>query len=236
MPNRWNDAAHIRRNQIESGADVTFNDVFKPALLDLISNLHPENILEVGAGTGHLSKDISNLGLNVTAIEPSTEMYKVAQEVLSQTDVRLLNVASFDVTPPPYYDLAISHLVAHTVDDLEKFLRSIQDQLREDGCLIFSIPHPCFYNDYKKFFGEEYNYMTPMSKEVSFTITKEPQNVISGVPYHHRPISHYINSINSSGLLIEGLIEVYPDAKTQEKYGSLWSSPRYCIFNCKRIS
>lgn len=103
------------------------------------------------------------------------------------------------------------------------------------GHFIFSIPHPCFYNEYKGFFGDEYNYMTPMTKDVSFTITKDSKNTISGVPYHHRPLSEYINKLVESGFAINGFDETYPEEDIQLKYGAKWESPRYCVFTCRKL-
>jgi SAM-dependent methyltransferase len=235
MPHRWCNSAKIRREQIESGADLTFNEVFKPLLVSRIQNLRPSSILEVGAGTGHISNELFKLGFSVTAIEPSMGMYKVAQDVLSSTDVSLVNCTSFELELDAYYEVAFSHLVAHVVDDLSSFFESIGQHLEKNGHFIFSIPHPCFYNEYKGFFGDEYNYMVPMIKNVSFTITKDSQNIISGVPYHHRPLSEYFNKLVESGFAIDGFDETYPDDDIQEKYGAKWETPRYCVFTCKKL-
>lgn len=235
MPHRWCNSAKIRREQIESGVDLTFNEVFKPLMVNRVSNLSPKKILEVGAGTGHLSKELSSLGFSVTAIEPSLGMYHVAQEVLEKTSVKLINCTSFELDNQSLYDASFSHLVAHVVDDLISFFESVGKQLETGGHFIFSIPHPCFYNEYKKFFGEEYNYMIPMTKNVSFTITNDSNNLISGVPYHHRPLSEYINSLVKSGFAIDGFDETYPDDEIQKKYGAKWETPRYCVFTCKKL-
>ncbi|MCZ2720179.1 class I SAM-dependent methyltransferase [Marinomonas sp. 15G1-11] len=235
MPNRWCNSAKIRREQIESGADLTFNEVFKPLIVSRIQSLSPNNVLEVGAGTGHISNELFKLGFPVTAIEPSQGMYEVAQDVLSSTDVRLVNCASFELERDKVYEVAFSHLVAHVVDDLSGFFVSIGQHLEKNGHFIFSIPHPCFYNEYKGFFGDEYNYMVPITKNVSFSITKDSQNIISGVPYHHRPLSDYFNSLVNSGFAIYGFDETYPDDDIQEKYGARWESPRYCVFTCKKL-
>ncbi|CAC9619750.1 hypothetical protein [uncultured Gammaproteobacteria bacterium] len=235
MPHRWCNSAKIRREQIESGVDLTFNEVFKPLMVNRVSNLSPKKILEVGAGTGHLSKELSNLGFSVTAIEPSLGMYHVAQEVLEKTSVKLINSTSFELDKKNLYDVSFSHLVAHVVDDLISFFESVGKHLETGGHFIFSIPHPCFYNEYKKFFGEEYNYMIPMTKNVSFTITNDSTNLISGVPYHHRPLSEYINSLVKSGFAIDGFDETYPDDEIQKKYGAMWETPRYCVFTCKKL-
>ena len=235
MPHRWCNSAKIRREQIESGTDLTFNEVFKPLIVSRIKRLSPSNVLEVGAGTGHISIELFKLGISVTAIEPSLGMYEVAQDVLSSTDVRLVNCTSFELEKDQIYEVAFSHLVAHVVDDLSGFFESIGQHLEKNGHFIFSIPHPCFYNEYKGFFGDEYNYMVPMTKNVSFTITKDSQNTISGVPYHHRPLSEYFNSLVESGFAIDGFDETYPDDDIQKKYGAKWKTPRYCVFTCKKL-
>ena len=189
----------------------------------------------MGGLHGHISKELSELGFSVTAIEPSAGMYGVAKDVLSLTDVRLLNCTSFDLEKNQLYEVAFSHLVAHVVDDLNEFFESIGQHLKASSHLIFSIPHPCFYNEYKGFFGDEYNYMTPMTKNVSFTITKDSNNTISGVPYHHRPLSEYINKLVESGFAIDGFNETYPEEDIQLKYGAKWESPRYCVFTCRKL-
>ena len=235
MPHRWCNSAQIRREQIESGADLTFNEVFKPLLISRIKSLSPSNVLEVGAGTGHISKELSELGFSVTAIEPSAGMYGVAKDVLSLSDVRLLNCTSLELEKNELYEVAFSHLVAHVVDDLNEFFESVGRHLKATSHFIFSIPHPCFYNEYKGFFGDEYNYMTPMTKNVSFTITKDSKNTISGVPYHHRPLSEYINKLVESGFAIDGFDETYPEEDIQIKYGAKWETPRYCVFTCRKL-
>ncbi|MDN7130963.1 class I SAM-dependent methyltransferase [Halomonas sp. MC140] len=235
MPHRWCNSAQTRREQIESGADLTFNEVFKPLLVSRIKSLSPRSVLEVGAGTGHISKELSELGFSVTAIEPSAGMYGVAKDVLSLTDVRLINCTSFELEKSELYEVAFSHLVAHVVDDLNEFFKSVGRHLKATSNFIFSIPHPCFYNEYKGFFGDEYNYMTPMTKNVSFTITKDSKNTISGVPYHHRPLSEYINKLVESGFAIDGFDETYPEEVIQLKYGAKWESPRYCVFTCRKL-
>ena len=235
MPHRWCDSAELRRTQIESGLDLTFNEVFKPAFIKRILSLKPAQLLEIGAGTGHLSWELSNIGCKVTAIEPSKGMYVVAADVLSSSNVKLINCTSFELEKSEAFDVAFSHLVAHVVDDLFEFFTSIATHLDVGGHFIFSLPHPCFYNDYKKFFGSEYNYMELKMKNIFFNITKDKANTISDVPYHHRPLSNYINTLVRTGFAIDGFDEIYPSDEIQEMYGSRWESPRYCIFTCKKL-
>jgi hypothetical protein len=77
--------------------------------------------------------------------------------------------------------------------------------------------------------------MQQASKEISFTISKDPSNVISGVPYHHRPLSQYMKAILRSGFAITEFEETWPDQEIQMMYGQEWNTPRYCMFVCKKI-
>lgn len=235
MPHRWCDSAALRRDQIESGIDLTFTKVFAPQFAEWVAELKPNQVLEVGAGTGHLSKSLAGGAFSITAIEPSPGMHTVAMSVLSGTKVLLFQCSSFDLPVTSKFDLAISHLVAHVVDDLAGFLKSTAAHIEKSGSFIFSIPHPCFYNAYKGFFGDEYNYMSELERTVSFTVTKDPQNVISGVPYHHRPLSFYFNAVIDAGMAIDGFHEIFPPTEIQNMYGKPWETPRYCAFRCRKL-
>jgi SAM-dependent methyltransferase len=215
--------------------DLTFVDVFQPQFAHWVAELKPSRLIEIGAGTGHLSKSLAGGAFDITAIEPSPGMHAVAKTVLAATNVSLIHCSSFELPVSCRFDLALSHLVAHVVGDLPGFLGSVSAHLEEGGHFLFSIPHPCFYNSYKQLFGDEYNYMSVLEKTVSFTLTKDPSNVISGVPYHHRPISSYIDAVVKAGFAIDGFHEIYPDQEIQEKYGNLWESPRYCVFRCRKL-
>lgn len=234
MPNRWSNNAKIRKLQIESGLDITFSKVFLPKFAELICLLKPKTVLEVGAGTGHMSYELSKFFFEITAIEPSLGMYEIAKEVLSKSDVKLLMLTISELSKSNKYDFVFSHLVTHVVEDIFDFLNEIAIRINENGHLIFSIPHPCFYNEYKKIFDKKHKYMEPLSTEISFKITNDNLNEISKVPYHHLPLSHYINTIIKSGFNIEKFEEIYPDKKTQMLYGSLWEKPRYCMFVCTK--
>lgn len=231
MPARWCNSSELRKHQIESGLDLTFNEVFTPLFEAKVVDFCPSSVLEVGAGTGHMARNIASLGYKVTAIEPSKGMFSIASQVLYGSSAKVINCSADELPYDDLFDLAYSHLVVHVIDDLISFFTSIRRHLHPGGQFIFSLPHPCFYNGYKGLFGSEYEYIKPMIKNVEFTITKDPSNKISGVPYHHRPLSAYINGAISAGFQMNYLEEIMPSAEIQAKYGTPWKEPRYCVFS-----
>lgn len=233
MPTRWSDAAVIRRRQIETGIDITFCKVFIPYYTNLLETKQPNSVLEVGCGTGHISLLLTHHSKTTYSLEPSPGMYAIAREVLKGTNVVLHNCTLKQFQLPCKFDLILSHLVLQVIDDLGVFLSTVKEYLLPSSLFVFSLPHPCFYNNYKRFFQQnEYSYMLQMSKEINFAITKEPDQQIAGVPYHHRPLSVYFNLLERNGLCVRKFDEIFPSREVQRQYGSEWREPRYCVFHC----
>lgn len=232
MPHRWDDFADTRRIQIESGKDLTFSQVFLPYYLNLVKKLNPVSLLEVGCGTGHLSAILSSHVRTSVAIEPSVGMYAVAKNILQNSNVQLFHLRAEEYREQNTFDLIISHMCLQLVDNMESFVSSVRTLMKMDSYFVFAIPHPCFYNEYKHFFlPSEYHYMKEMTKTVSFTITRDSNTQISGVPYCHRPLSRYFSVLKAHNLQVVDFDEIFPEAKIQSLYGNEWDFPRYCVFH-----
>lgn len=231
MSDIWDKSAEIRKKQIETDTDITFCKIFIPYFEQVAFNLNPKSIIEVGCGTGHLAKKLAKNGREIIAVEPSESMFKIACETLKGTSVKIHKCLIENYPSPREFDLILSHMCVQTVSDLNGFFSSISDLLSKDSIFIFSIPHPCFYNNYKGFFSkEEYQYIMPQSKIISFSITKDKDQLIKGIPYNHRPIEQYIKALKTSGMCLTDLDEIHPSNSIQSLYGELWKEPRYLVF------
>jgi SAM-dependent methyltransferase len=231
MSSEWDPVAALRRNQIESGKDLTFTEVFIPLYKQIIESLAPNSILEAGIGTGHLAAVLQGLTSLYVAVEPSENMYAHATDVLKDLDVEVFNLPIQDFKAKPSFDLVISHMCLQAVQDYVGFLEAIKDNLAPGGGYLISIPHPAFFNDYKKVIpGSQYNYIKEFGAKIAFAITLDPASPISDVPYFHRPLSKYISAINRAGLTLSYFNEVFPPMEVQRLYGEPWSTPRYLIF------
>ena len=93
-------------------------------------------ILEVGAGTGYLSRRLMDLGHEVTPIEPG----KGYGTYWKKYGVNVIN----DFFPSPScsgpYDLIISYLVLEHIPDPLTFIDQIKGFLSSNGLIIFSVP------------------------------------------------------------------------------------------------
>lgn len=235
MPQRWNKAASLRREQIESGLDITFNRIFIPYFHECVEGYDPKRLLEVGCGTGHLAASLAKRGRHIEALEPSPGMFSVAKEVLANSAVKLHHSTIEGFRPAARFDLVVSHLCGHVVADVDAFCRACASLVDEHGLFVFTLPHPCFWNDYKGFFPQdEYHYATEQFASVALTITKDPSRPIDGLPFHHRPLGRYVSALNNCGMALARLDEITPSKSVQQLYGTEWRFPRYCALHAIR--
>lgn len=204
--------------------------------IDVIRNCCPKTILEIGGGTGHLARELSRQVSQYVLVEPSAGMYSVACKTLDGTDIELCNqtVQEFSKSDR-HFDLVLSHLCIQATSDVNAFLVALARTLTASGTFLLSLPHPAFYNDYKKFFPTEtFLYTEEIATMVTFTLTLDPGTEIKGVPYYHRPISKYISALSHAGLAVSSMDEIYPSDEIQKLYGAPWRTPRYPVLGGHR--
>jgi hypothetical protein len=124
----------------------------------------------------------------------------------------------------------VSHLCLQTVENYVDFLIAVERLLAVAGAFLVSIPHPAFFNNYKKFIPEaDFIYMKKRDTVVDFNITLDSEGTIQQFPYFHRPLSMYLSALVKAGLVLTHMREIYPDEAIQALYGSPWSTPRYLL-------
>jgi ubiquinone/menaquinone biosynthesis C-methylase UbiE len=230
MSSEWDSSARLRRIQIESGKDLTFSRVFLPVYISLVKSLQPSSILEVGIGTGNLALELSPLTNRYVGIEPSNAMFGEARDVLKGTEVKLVRATMEEFEDNERFELILSHMCLQAVQNYVDFLRSMARLLANGGSYLLSIPHPAFFNDYKKMIAaENFSYMLESSALVDFSISLDPLNKISQISYFHRPLSKYFSAFAKAGLSVNYLKEIYPPIEIQSLYGNPWQTPRYLL-------
>jgi SAM-dependent methyltransferase len=232
----WGMASKIRREQIESGLDVSFSKIFLPVFIDYVMNKSFRSLIDVGAGTGHLAKAMSKYVDCVVAIEPSLGMYSVAKDVLAQTSVDLINVSSFDYKPNEKFDLVISHMCTHTTPDINIFIKSLSVLASTNGDIIVSVPHPCFYEVFKEYFGGSFSYMDELSTTVTLDISLDKERVMPNIPFHHRSLGRYMQAFKAAGLVVADVVEPWPSKEINDLYLRPWKFPKYCFFMLKKCN
>lgn len=99
------------------------------------------SVLDVGCGTGSYTAALAERGWNVTGVDISEDMLRLARE-------RGVAAIRADATALPFedgsFDAAVSVLTNTDFDDLGAVVREIVRILRPGGPLVYLAVHPCF--------------------------------------------------------------------------------------------
>jgi ubiquinone/menaquinone biosynthesis C-methylase UbiE len=125
-------------------ADLRRDFVDSIALEPVGYNLRRLRILDVGCGPGHVSRALAHRGFDVTGVDRSPRLLKIASKLASRRDthLRLLRAPSHDL-PFPYssFDCSIATGVIYWVEHPESTLREMVRVTRPGGTIALLDPH-----------------------------------------------------------------------------------------------
>lgn len=107
---------------------------------DLIGWLQPvkgEHILDIGCGTGTLTKKLSEYGAIITGIDASESMIEKAGN--TYPDIRFLVKDATDFSFENEFDAVFSNATFHWIKNQQKVLQCIYNRLKKGGRLIYEM-------------------------------------------------------------------------------------------------
>lgn len=183
-------------------------------LQPLFPDVRGKSVLDLGCGYGWHCKYAAQMGASdVLGIDVSQRMIEKAKSDNSDSRITY-EVCDLDTYsyPKDSYDLVISNLVLHYVEDLEEVYRKVYRALKSGGCFLFNIEHPIFTagvnqdwvydEDGKPLYWGIDNYYYPGKKETNFLGQK--------VVKQHHTLTQILNGLLQNGFRIEAVVEATP--------------------------
>jgi len=197
----------VRRQRTDNPNDT----LEKPVLLELAGNLANLRILDLGCGDASIGRELLTKGCQTyLGIEGSYNMVKSAQQVLAGTTGKVLHttVENWDY-PAEAFDLVISRLVFHYIQDIEALFKQIHQTLVIGGRLVFSIEHPVITSCYRGWQGNgpRQDWLVDNYFDTGQRITSWMGGQI--IKYH-RTVENYFVSLQEAGFFVESLREAEP--------------------------
>ena len=216
----FNGYRKLRDNKINA------NTLFEiPALFSMLPDLHGKNILDLGCGFGEHCMEFINRGASkVTGIDISSKMLRIAEIENSHPNITYLNLAMEDISClNERFDLVISSLALHYVEDFSEVVKNVYDLLSPDGIFVFSQENPLntCHSGGDRWTRDENGGKIHMNL-ADYGIEGERESVwfVDNVKKYHRTFSTIVNTLIESGFRIEKMIEPLPTEELLEKYPS----------------
>jgi ubiquinone/menaquinone biosynthesis C-methylase UbiE len=119
-----------------TGTGKTVDNIEKEIVSAHLKELPKTNWLELGCGTGHWTKFFRESGSQVTAVDNSEAMLKIARSK-NMGNVQFINADANRLSfPDGHFSGIVSITMLEFVDDLEKVLNEIDRVLKPGGTLV----------------------------------------------------------------------------------------------------
>ena len=223
---------------------VNANTLFElPALFSLIPDLTGKRILDLGCGFGeHCMEFVERGASRVVGIDISEKMLSLAKEENSDPKITYIRMPMEEIDMlNEKFDVVISSLAFHYVEDFDGVLAKIHDLLEDGGLLIFSQENPintCNNGGSRWEFDKDGNKI--YVKLSNYGREKEYETVwfVDNVKKYHRMFSTIVNALVDAGFVIERMIEPEPTPEILEKYPDyedLYHKPDFLLVKAKKL-
>ena len=215
----FNEYSKLRKREVNA------NNLFElPTLYELLPDLKGKRVLDLGCGTGERCIDYIERGAaSVTGIDISEKMLAIAESENNNSSITYLKMPMEDIgSLEGEFDVAISSLALHYVDDFPGVVMNVYKLLCAGGVFLFSQEHPlttCYSGTGDRWTRDE-NGKKIHANIADYCIEgrKDSTWFVEGVQRYHRMFSTIVNTLSDNGFRIVKMVEPYPTEELVRKY------------------
>jgi SAM-dependent methyltransferase len=236
--NLWETHAEWWIDGFTDGVDPEYEEQILPlAARELAGSTR---VLDVGCGDGQVSRLAARLGAEVIGIDPTWNCVRVAHQRGSASFARA-GAAGLPFASNSF-DAVVACLVFEHIRDVDDAIAEVARVLQPGGRFCFFLNHPLLQTPNSGWIDdqfldppEQYWRIGPYLVEDE-TIEEVEKDVF--IPFIHRPLSRYVNTLAANGLLLERMEEPSPPpgflAKAEE-YAAASTIPRLLYLRTRKI-
>lgn len=189
----------------------------EPALLEALGDAAGLRVLDLGCGDAAIGRTLLEAGCSgYLGLDVSARMIEAARDALAGTvgQARRVAIERFSA-PTASFDLVISRVALHYVEDLDAALAACRACLVPGGRMVFTVVHPVITSHDARGGNDEER--TSWVVDDYFSAGPREQDWLGGqVVWHHRTIEQYVASFQRAGFRLTTLSECPP---RRERFG-----------------
>jgi len=183
----------------------------EPALFDELGPVSGLRVLDLGCGDAAVGRVLLEAGCaSYLGIDGSEKMVRAAQATLADGGGQAARCDIEDFSAPlASFDLVISRMALHYVEDLERTLRACRRSLAPGGRIVFTVVHPLITSHDAR--------LTTAEPRTDWVVDdyfiagpREREWLGARSVWHHRTIEDYVSGLRRAGLPLTNLRECAP--------------------------
>jgi SAM-dependent methyltransferase len=209
-------------------AQSGLNEVLEqPVFRSLLPDVTGLRVLDMGCGAGETCRWLVEQGAQSVVGVDVSELMLAKAMALPDPKIHYMRSAAEDLKfPDASFDLVVSSLMFHYIDDLRSVLARIRRWLAPGGRLLFSTEHPMFTAAHGLFadrWTRDVNGNLEAWKVDRYLDEGKRVSTwfVDGVVRYHRTVSTLINSLIDTGFRITRVLEPHADEEAERRVAYL---------------
>jgi SAM-dependent methyltransferase len=234
----WEAHAGWWQRHFTQGADAEYEEQILPLAGRYLGEAR--RVLDVGTGEGQVARLAAARGAAVVGVDPSVAQLQVARE-RAGGPLYLRGEGTHLPFADGSFDAAVACLVFEHIEDADGAIAEAARVLRPGGRFLFFLNHPLLQTPGSgwiddQILEEQYWRIGPY-----LTPDRSVEEVDKGIliPFFHRPLSDYVNSMAGCGLVITRMEEPSPPPgflARAEEYRAAATIPRLLVLVSQRLA
>lgn len=207
----------------------------RPTTLALLPDVNGLRVCDAGCGPGWYAKWLLDHGAEVVGVDASPKMIALARQRTSdRADLRVADMGKpLDFAADKTFDLVLSALAIHYVEDTAALFAEFSRILKPDGLFVFSTGHP--FADYVYFRSDHY-FATEQVSAWWKGFGGEPVEVSQ----FRCSLTTLTEALWYAGFVIERMIEPLPNEEFRQAdpdhYAELMHFPVFVCVRARKVS
>jgi SAM-dependent methyltransferase len=205
----WEEHAQWWQDGFTDGADPEYVEQIEPIVVEWLRGRR--RVLDIGTGEGQLARLLAREGASVTGVEPSAAQLAAARERGGPPRYTRAAAAALPFAAASF-DGVLACLVFEHIVDVDAAIVEVARVLAPGGRFLFLLNHPLIQTPDSGWIDdhileEQYWRIGPYLTE---SVMRE--EIAPGVhlPFVHRPVSRYVNTLAEHGLRLVRMLEPPP--------------------------
>lgn len=206
----------------------------EPAFLSLLGSVNDQECLDLGCGYGHYSELMAERGARVTALDRAPLMIKQAEARASAVNYFVADIETVRFAGNSF-DIVISNLVFHYIDNIALMFRRVFGWLRPGGRFVFSVEHPIFTAGV-----EQDQWADPGDRHSQWIVSNYFNEGERWGPFgrrYHHTLQTWVSATQQAGFTLTRILEPAPSSAVLEMRRSLAENlhrPPFLLISCRK--